>query len=181
MRITISGTPGSGKSSIAQFLAEKLGLKRYYIGQIFRDLARRKGVTTQELSELGKTDPSIDKEVDDHQLRLKDEDDWIIEGRPSFHLLPDSIKVFIKVDPKVGAERIFGDSKDRNEGRYPDIETCKRETANRLLADQERYKKYYGIDVFDQDNYDIVIDTTNLSIEESKEETLQAIRNFTTK
>ena len=37
--ITISGTPGSGKSTVAKLLEGKLGVKYIYSGMIFRELA----------------------------------------------------------------------------------------------------------------------------------------------
>lgn len=178
MRITISGTPGSGKSTIAQFLAEKMDLERYYMGGILRELSKKRGLTLRQYLELGEKDPTVDKEVDDYQVSLADEDDWVIEGRTSFHLLPDSIKVFITVSPQVGVQRIFDDKKERNEGSFNTVEDLMIETEKRMQSDRKRYHKYYGIDVFDPENYDIVIDTTDLSLEEAEKKTLDAIKNF---
>ena len=38
--ITISGSPGSGKTTIAKLLAKKLGIKYVYSGDIFRKKAK---------------------------------------------------------------------------------------------------------------------------------------------
>ncbi|KKS08498.1 MAG: hypothetical protein UU63_C0061G0001, partial [Candidatus Uhrbacteria bacterium GW2011_GWF2_41_430] len=35
-----------------------------------------------------------------------------------------------------------------------------------------RYKTYYNINVYDTNNYDLVIDTTNLSIEQAFEQAI---------
>ncbi len=43
MIITITGNPDSGKSTLGKKLAKKLGYKRYYIGQIRRDEAKKNG------------------------------------------------------------------------------------------------------------------------------------------
>jgi len=45
MIISISGLPGSGKSTVAKILAEKLGFERIYMGAIFRKMADQKGVS----------------------------------------------------------------------------------------------------------------------------------------
>ena len=48
MIITISGTPGSGKSTVAKIIVETLNAERIYVGGIRRELAREKGMTLQE-------------------------------------------------------------------------------------------------------------------------------------
>lgn len=74
MILTISGTPGSGKSTIAKilvekFLAEKLSaekmvVERIYVGGIRRELAKQKGMTLEQLNEYAKTHPETDVDVD---------------------------------------------------------------------------------------------------------------------
>jgi len=39
MRITISGTPGSGKTVVGKYLSKKLNLKYYGIGELMREFA----------------------------------------------------------------------------------------------------------------------------------------------
>jgi cytidylate kinase len=46
----------------------------------------------------------------------------------------------------------------------------------RKLRDDERYQKYYGIDIRNEANYDLVLDTTNLSIEEVFNKTMLFIK-----
>ncbi len=40
MRITISGPPGSGKTTACKLLSERLGLEMVVFGRIFRELAQ---------------------------------------------------------------------------------------------------------------------------------------------
>ena len=70
MIISISGTPGAGKSTVAPMLADKLGYKRYYMGGLRREAARKRGLTIEEYNKLGETDPSTDLEVDRYQEEL---------------------------------------------------------------------------------------------------------------
>ncbi|MCB9361937.1 cytidylate kinase family protein [Candidatus Woesearchaeota archaeon] len=176
MRITVGGTPGSGKSTIARKLADKLHLTRYYMGQIFRDCAKEKGMTLTEYLELGETDPHIDREVDEYQKRLSSEDNIIVEGRTSFFFIPDSIKVFVKADIEEAARRIHHDkSGTRNEGDLDSLEKTLQEVRRRIRTDTKRYQKYYGIDVYDPRHFDIIIDTTALDEKQAFEEALKKL------
>ncbi len=171
MIISISGAAGSGKSTIAKMLAEKLGWPRYYIGGIRRQKAKEKGMTLAEYNKLGEADPSTDFEVDEYQKELGEkEDNFIMEGRTSWHFIPRSFKIYFDVDEKEGAKRIFADLKNsqkRNEGRnLKSAEDVLRSTQERRQSDVKRYKKYYNIEVYDKKNYDYVLDTTNLGIKE---------------
>ena len=46
--ITISGLPGSGKTTVARLVAKELGLEHVYAGDIFRRQAAEAGVTLEE-------------------------------------------------------------------------------------------------------------------------------------
>lgn len=167
MIITISGTMGSGKSTLAKKLAQELNFEYFGMGQIFRDLAKKKNLTLREYVELGETDPQIDKEVDDYQLGIaKTKDNFIIDGRISFFLIPDSIKLYLFSDPEIGARRIFADlqkNSQRNEGVFQTVAEVKQDLEKRMATDKIRYKKYYNIDVYNQNNFDLALDTSALS------------------
>ena len=167
----MSGDPGSGKSTIGKMLAKKLKYKRYNMGEIFRDVAKKKGMTLHELhEELKKGNGDLDKEVDDYQKKLgQEKDNFLIEGRTSFHFIPHSLKIFLSVDLKIAAERIFKEMQSknkRNEGKFSSAEEVYKNTIARIKKDNDRYKKLYGLKYDDKSHYDIVIDTTNKSIKE---------------
>ena len=65
MIITLSGNVASGKSTIGDALAEKLGFKRYSSGNFMRAMAKKKGVTLQKLGKEAEKTIMIDKEIDD--------------------------------------------------------------------------------------------------------------------
>ena len=105
MIITISGKPGSGKSTIAKELAKKLKLKHFSIGDFMREMAKDKNISLLELSELSEEDKSIDKELDNKQIQLgKREDNFIIDSRLGFHFIPNSVKIFLEVEIKESAK-----------------------------------------------------------------------------
>ncbi len=181
MIITISGTLGAGKSTVAEKLSKELGYKRYYIGQIRRDMAKEKGMTIEEYNAYGEKHPETDKDVDDYQKQLGQTDDnFIMEGRTSWFLIPQSLKIYIKVDSWEGARRIFEDlqiKNTRNEGVGLDtIEDVLKSNQKRMKSDDFRYKKYYKKNCFDETNFDFVIDSTDMTPEEVLEQILIFIK-----
>jgi len=168
MIISLSGALGSGKSTIAQMLADKLGWPRYYMGGLRREAAQKRGMTLAEYNKLGEVDPKTDQEVDIYQKELGSrEDNFIIEGRTSWFLIPHSLKIYLDVNPKEGARRIFGSlqqKNDRNEDNNLNTWQDVLESNNkRVESDRTRYRKYYNVDVYDPKNYDFYLDTTKLA------------------
>ncbi len=171
MIVSLSGAHGSGKSTVAQLLADKLAWPRYYIGGLRREAAKKRGLTLAEYNALGEVDPATDKEVDEYQRKLgKSEDNFIIEGRTSWYFIPHSFKIYLDVDPEVAYRRIFShlqQKNDRNEDRnISDLADLRASLAARSASDRRRYQKYYNIDVHDLSHYDFYLDTTHLSPEQ---------------
>ena len=183
MIISISGKPGSGKSTLAKMLAQELGYKRYYMGGLRRAMAKKKGMTLQELNALGEKEAWTDTEVDEYIKKLgKSEDNFIIESRTAFRFIPHSLKIFIDVDLPVGAARVFQDLQKKDNTRNEDrnlntIDDVLKSHEKRILSDTTRYKKYYSIDAYDTSNYDFVLDTSNLGIGESFQKLYEFIRS----
>jgi cytidylate kinase len=67
--------------------------------------------------------------------------------------------VKLVVDPRVAAERIMTDPK-REKERYPDLAATIAALAARKQSELARFRKYYGVDLNDLANYDLVIDTS---------------------
>ena len=168
MIISIGGAAGSGKSTVAKKLVEKLNWPRYYIGKIRREIAKKQGLTLAEYNKVGEKDPATDLEVDKYQKKLgQTKDNFIIEGRTSWYFIPHSLKIYIDVDEKVGAQRVFKELKGRNSrNEDKNLETMKdilKSQQVRKISDKKRYKKYYQIDVYNKKNYDFILDTTGLN------------------
>lgn len=181
MIITISGKPGSGKSTVAKIIAKKLKLKHYSMGDLQRKFAKEKGLTIEELGKLEAKDSKIDKEIDAYQTELsKKEDNFIIDGRLSFHFIPNSIKIFLECSAKEGARRIYGDTKtnkrDSSERKTESLEETKKIMLKREKDNQKRFIKYYNVDFLDLKNYDLVVDTTKRDIEQVVEKIISFIK-----
>jgi cytidylate kinase len=135
-------------------------------------MARERGMTLKELNALGEREAWTDNDVDMFQKKIGEtEDNCIIEGRTSFLFIPHSLKIFIDVKPRVGAERVFNDLKksdERNEDtNLTSVDSVIESHANRIASDMKRYKHYYGINVYDTSQYDFVLDTSKLNIDQS--------------
>lgn len=164
MIISLSGNQGSGKSVLAEKLAATLGWPRYYMGGLRREAAARRGLTLAEYNKLGEIDPATDLEVDEYQKKLgQTEDNFIIEGRTSWYFIPHSLKIFLKVEETEGARRILLAQRQGEDDKMSTLEEVLASTRRRQLSDQTRYQKYFGIDAYNPDNFDYVVDTTNLT------------------
>jgi cytidylate kinase len=176
MIITIHGQAGSGKSSISKLLASRLKYKHYSIGDLRRQIAKKRGLTLAQLNRLGETEDWTDKEPDKLQEELgKKQGDFVIDGRTCFHFIPHSFKVYLHADLEIRAKRVFRD--ERKSEEYKSLKDAERELVNRERSDIHRYKKYYRLDITDMKHYDLVIDTTKLSKKQIVERILQAIKS----
>lgn len=176
MIITISGKPGSGKSTIAKMLAEKYNLKKYSTGDFFRAKAKEKGLSLKKYSQLAEQAKEHDNETDLWQTELgKKENNFIIDGRLSHKFIPNAIKIFLDVKKEVGSLRIMNEK--REEEKAIDEKHALYLWETRADSEQKRFHEYYKIDHHDHSQYDFVLDTSDLT----KQEVLEKISEFISK
>lgn len=171
--ITISGFPGSGTTTIAKKLAEKLDLKHANIGEMFRELAEKHKMDLQNFEEYCEDNPEIDVELDKKQDEMLKKGNIIMEGRLSgwiAHLkkIP-AFKIWLDCNENERIRRLI----EREGGEIFDK---KEEMKKRIEIEKRRYKKFYGIDLEDKSIYDLVIDTSKLTPDEIIEKILKKIK-----
>jgi len=177
MIITISGKPGSGKSAVAKLVAKKLKLKHYSIGDFMREIAKEKGISLLELGKIAEKETWIDKLLDKKQIELgKKGDNFIIDSRLGFHFIPNSIKIFLDVSLDISAKRIFN-CKRKLEKENLTIKKTEENIKKRIRSEKLRYKKYYNLDCYDKKNYDVVVDTNEISAKEVTEKIIKSIKS----
>ena len=166
MRITISGKAGSGKSTVAKFISEKLKLRHYSIGDLMRAMAAEKKISLLELNKQAETDKSIDFELDNKLKELgKTKNNFVVDGRLAAFFIPNAqARVFLDTDDKVRAERILKDK--RQQEKSASLKETIENIRKREGSEKKRYRKYYGIDYMDRKLYNFVIDTTKLNPDE---------------
>ena len=161
--ITISGSPGSGKSTVAQLLAKKTGLTYVYTGDMFRSLATQYNMSLEEFGKYCEQNKEIDEQLDAHQQKIMQKGDVIVEGRIAGWIayrnnIP-AIKIRLTADLETRTQRII----KREQGS---IATRKKDIQTREKSEASRYHKYYGIDLADESIYDLVINTSAKAPEE---------------
>lgn len=157
--ITVSGLHGVGKSVYAKEIAKRYGLRYLSSGAVFREYAKRLGLSLSELTNLANEDDKIDRYIDNFIIKEANKGNMVADGLLTGWVLKDKadIKFWFKASDSIRYQRIA------NRDKIP-IEIAVKETRYREEIERLRFKKYYGIDISDLSIYDYVIDTTYLSI-----------------
>lgn len=176
MIISISGIPGAGKNTVAEKLAQKLNYTHYSMGDLIGKMAFEEGMTVNEM--IGKPLNDIDSKVDNYQKKLAEtENNFVIDGRISFYLIPYSIKIYLDVELSEGARRVFNNQR-KDEQRYKSLEETLDANKKRIENEKIRYKAYDDINCHDKANYDLVIDTTNITADKAVEKILDYVKKL---
>lgn len=166
--ITLSGKPGSGKSSTADRVAEMLGYTRYSSGDTIRNLIKKQKITLREFNLHAETHPEVDYKIDDELRKLRDHNDIVIDSRLGFYWIPESFKVYLDLDNDLAVARIF---KDANLNAYRSgsgegdvhMTDVMDQVEERMRSERARFKKTYGINPYSIEHFDLVIDTARHS------------------
>lgn len=159
MIISISGPPGSGKSTVAKKIAHDFSLKYISAGQIFRELAQKEGLTLLELNNIAEKNFDIDKKIDQEIFRIAtSEKNVIIESHIGGWLLKDiaDISIYLNASIITRAKRIS--TRDKISFNEALDQIIKREESH-----SKRFLTYYGIDMSDLSVFDLVINTDFIS------------------
>ena len=163
MIITVGGFAGSGKSTVADIVAKKLGWGRISAGDVFRKLAKEKEMLLEDFNEYAEEHPEIDRELDKKILKTAEEGKAIIDGRLIGLLTKKNgiscITVWLDAPLEVRAKRIV-----KRENK--DYQTVIKEIQRRETSDRQRFWDLYTIDINDLSGYSLVIDTTYKTPEE---------------
>jgi cytidylate kinase len=182
MIITVSGLAGAGKGSVCRQLSSRLNYNYYSMGDLRRMMAKDRGMTIEEFNKLGETQAFTDTDADDYQVALsKREDNFIMEGRVSYHFIPNSIKIFLYVKPIVAAKRIFNDQTGNrlNEKIGHTLNDQLQLTLARDASDKLRYKKYYNIDDYtDKKYFDLYLDTSDKTVSEVTDNIVDFVKSY---
>lgn len=166
--ITLSGKPGSGKSSTADKVAEMLSYTRYSSGDMVRNLLQRKGMTLAEYNKKAADDHALDTKVDDFLRDLRNKNDIVIDSRLGFYWIPESFKVYLDLDMQVATVRIFKDAvsndmRTKSGELANSLEDVTKQVKARMEGEQNRFRELYNVDPYNLSHFDLVINTSRHS------------------
>ena len=165
---TIAGDLASGKSRVTDILRQDLNYEIYRNGEYVRKLAKEKGLNITSFNEYLKDHPEIDQQIEKSAAEYaKTHDNFIIDARLGWYAVPQSFKVYLKVDLDVAAKRAFYDKARKSSENFDTLEEQKNDLQKRYELENERYWELYRVRKEDESNYDLVIDTTNLTAEQT--------------
>ena len=159
MRILLSGLSGTGSTTAAKRIAADLGLDYLYGGQIFRNLAAERGTSLEELAESLEHNQEEEREIDRRLIEAGRRDNVLIEGRTIGWIFPRDVpafRIWLTCDLEERLRRV------QNREHHP---RSAENLLRREASDNRRYRMLYEIEPEDFSPFDLVVDTTHLSVE----------------
>jgi len=158
--VVINGDLGSGKTTVSVMLAQRLGVRRVSVGDIYRAMAADRGMTALQLNLHAELDDEIDHYVDRLQSEIAASgEQLVVDSRLAWHFFTGALKVHLVTDPTVAALRALERPADDVE-RYTSVDEARTRLAIRSESERVRFIARYGADKTRLRNYDLVCDTT---------------------
>jgi cytidylate kinase len=157
--ITVSGPPGSGTTTAAQRVADRLALELVPGGEVFRAMAAERTMGLPEFGRYVAEHPEVDVELDGRLAQLAREGGAVIESRLAGWIARNeglaAVVVWMDCDPRIRAERVAG-----REG--VSVEQALADNEERQRVERGRYLALYGVDLADLSIYDLALDSGEL-------------------
>ncbi|MBR1867558.1 MAG: cytidylate kinase family protein [Clostridia bacterium] len=168
-RISLAGDLGSGKSTVGKLLGRKFGAEIISVGKMQRNIAAELGMDVTQFNLYQESHPEFDKMLDGKIAEYdKLSGSFIFDSRLAWHFAPSAFSVYLKCGLEESAKRILAEQ--RNDECYSSIEEAKYKITERRKSEKERYLSFYGVDITDMKNYDLVVDTVGKTPEQVAEE-----------
>jgi cytidylate kinase len=171
--ITVSGTPGSGVTTLCEGLANALNCGYVSGGELFREIAEERGMSLTQLTARAGESEELDRALD-RRLRTIAETwgtankSFILESRLAGWLAGNraDFRIWLDAPDEVRVERTA------------DREEMAAEMQVREVVDAARYESYYGIDLDDRSIYDLALNTGRWGESSVQAIVLSAIRQY---
>lgn len=173
--VVFNGDLGSGKSTVSMLLAERLGIRRISVGDLYRQMAQERGLTALQLNLHAELDDKIDFFVDQLQSDIAASgEQLIVDSRLAWFFFGQAVKVHLITDPTVAAARVLARPQSEVE-RYSTIEEARERLASRSESERARFISRYGADKTRLRNYDLVCDSTRATPAEIVDRVIEAL------
>ncbi|MCI0503162.1 cytidylate kinase family protein [Candidatus Micrarchaeota archaeon] len=167
MIIAISGLTGSGKNTLGELLAKKLGYR--LVCPTFKDLALIEGVPLMEFQERAKNDPDIDRKFDAALKEQAAAGNCVVTTWLGAWMVDADVRIKVKVADDIRAGRIA-----KRDGMT--VTEAMQHIRARDGQNRSRYMKLYGIDIDDEKIFNAILDGGKNSPQKLLEMSLAVIK-----
>ncbi len=165
MIITIGGLAGTGTTTAAELLSEKMGIDYISAGYVFREMAREHNMSVLEFSAFAEGN-----DIDKRQAELaKSADNLIVEGRLSAYFVEADLKLWLVTPFDIRSSRIA-------ERESKSVDVASEEIISREKSEALRYKDIHNIDISNMSIYDLIINTGTFDPEKVSEIILTTLK-----
>ena len=162
VNVTVSGHPGSGTSTLVRGLMDRFGWTSLNGGDVFREEAKRRGMSLGDFGELCKNELDVDRSLDELlRQRMQGPDAAnIVESRLAgwwaYRLELPCLRIWLDVSDEERARRVS----EREGLAFDDALEANRA---RAAVDGERFMLLYDLVPEDPEPYTHVLDATTLN------------------
>ena len=172
-KITISGKICTGKTTLLKDLQNKLGWPVFLTGKYFRDYVDKKNLNLEKVDEQNK---KLTKEVDFEVRDLLNKKGYlIVDGWMSGLMaknLSDVLKVLLICDDYIRYQRFAS----REKINFDEAKRKVEERQNNWFKKIEKIHEIKSGEFIDPKNYNLIIDTTNISSDEVVKKVLEYLQ-----
>lgn len=167
--VVISGNIGSGTSTLAKSLSEKLGWKHYSTGDFFREYHLENNIPLWNTSAIP---PELDRQIDTYIFeQLSSKKHFVIDSHYAGWFtrgVKTVFRILLNCDQKESIRRVINRHHTHKESREGVIE--------RIKQLDQKFRSLYADDNYIEPKYfNLVIDTTKSTPEETLTHALKAI------
>ena len=129
---------------------------------LFRKIAQEKHLSLEQLGKIALEDPSVDMVVDDRTVREAGKGRVVVDGQLAGWMLRDKadLRIYLTAPEPIRLERIAKRDK-------LDLEMARAQTIQRESVQRERYVRHYGFEPENKSIYQLILDTSLGSINDT--------------
>ncbi len=164
VKITISGHPGSGTSTLVEQIEQHFSWSSLNGGQIFREQAKAHGMSLKEFGQMCTSNLDVDRELDEIlKERMLSGVSEVVESRLAgwwaYQLNVDCVRLWLSVSSEERARRVTNREDIPFEEAYEANEL-------RRNVDLSRFQELYGLNPEDATPYTHIIEASSKTIGE---------------